>query len=943
MTPVQLLRATEEAVGDASLKTMHDELIELRRELCVHQAAYAQVDAELQRLLAENVRAAGDVQRIEHRDRLMQEAEMLKKKIPWVEYDEAKSGYQEEKGKLVETQKALKASRQRRQEDDTPLKNKQQAEKVAKREWEKVRKEMDKVDYGQKNRGGQGRGEVVEGLAEVVDSDFAAIARLETQSRDNQKKIEQKEANIEKLEAALGVAEAEAQQMTVEQRRRDQQLRSQITDLNTQMLSVSREMEECREEEEEARKKEVMCQRKLAQYTDRKEVRKRQLDAQFNGIGRAIDWIQGNRARFRGPVHGPIALEMECVRAVHAKMLESQIPRVWMSYFVVAHPEDQDLLRRELKSNVNYAANIALYQGDASAPLGHELGRAQQYARYGMTHTMDEIFTAPLVVKKVLDDNFSLTKVFVTGGEEAAWGQFFDAQPRANVVFTPGARIQRRRSKYNPDAVSTNQSRLRNPQFLANENSGNGNGRVGAEDEEKEREAAALELNAWKKAQIEAIDKRKRLEPQERATNERMAQVRTEMRESNAAQKAAMGKVRNLKTKLTSERLQLTRLSSAGDPMDQKPALERSIAKATTSALGLVAELGSLFTSTTKLATSGWGHVAVHRELHDQIEAMKKAQSDRMKHLQEMEQLVKRYEREVDEMKRKMHGLHTAAKEATGWPLEEAMETAFAGMPGTVTELRSAVTAKEDEAEGVVVNDPGARERYARRQAEIAENQRDLEKIGKERDGNAEKIKEIKETWVTELRRIADTINQTFSRAFPVVGCAGEVVLNEGGVIGGGGGGGGEGNGASGTDNDDDNFANYAMEVRVKFREEEALATLDANRQSGGERSVSTILYLVALQKVAAAPFRVVDEINQGMDPVNERKVFKLLVDAATAPNTPQCFLLTPKLLPELPFSREVTVLQIMNGPAIHDVARGFTQDAVLGLNRMNRMVAATG
>ena len=40
---------------------------------------------------------------------------------------------------------------------------------------------------------------------------------------------------------------------------------------------------------------------------------------------------------------------------------------------------------------------------------------------------------------------------------------------------------------------------------------------------------------------------------------------------------------------------------------------------------------------------------------------------------------------------------------------------------------------------------------------------------------------------------------------------------------------------------------------------------------------------------------------------------------------TPQCFLLTPKLLPDLPFSPDVTVLQIMNGPQIGSIARGFT------------------
>lgn len=51
------------------------------------------------------------------------------------------------------------------------------------------------------------------------------------------------------------------------------------------------------------------------------------------------------------------------------------------------------------------------------------------------------------------------------------------------------------------------------------------------------------------------------------------------------------------------------------------------------------------------------------------------------------------------------------------------------------------------------------------------------------------------------------------------------------------------------------------------------MSILDSHRQSGGERAVSTIFYLMALQSLARAPFRVVDEINQGMDPRNERCV----------------------------------------------------------------------
>lgn len=65
------------------------------------------------------------------------------------------------------------------------------------------------------------------------------------------------------------------------------------------------------------------------------------------------------------------------------------------------------------------------------------------------------------------------------------------------------------------------------------------------------------------------------------------------------------------------------------------------------------------------------------------------------------------------------------------------------------------------------------------------------------------------------------------------------------------------------------------------FSEQETLSILDSHRQSGGERAVSTIFYLMSLQSLARAPFRVVDEINQGMDPRNERLVHSRMVEIA--------------------------------------------------------------
>jgi len=87
------------------------------------------------------------------------------------------------------------------------------------------------------------------------------------------------------------------------------------------------------------------------------------------------------------------------------------------------------------------------------------------------------------------------------------------------------------------------------------------------------------------------------------------------------------------------------------------------------------------------------------------------------------------------------------------------------------------------------------------------------------------------------------------------------------------------------------------------------MQVLSQRVHSGGERSVSTILFLMALQNMLVSPVRCVDEINQGMDEVNERGVFRRIVKNSCKPPTDpndatehsgQYFLITPKLLPNL-------------------------------------------
>lgn len=117
-------------------------------------------------------------------------------------------------------------------------------------------------------------------------------------------------------------------------------------------------------------------------------------------------------------------------------------------------------------------------------------------------------------------------------------------------------------------------------------------------------------------------------------------------------------------------------------------------------------------------------------------------------------------------------------------------------------------------------------------------------------------------------------------------------------------------------------------------RENEQLQVLDKHRQSGGERSVSTIFYLMALQSLARSPFRVVDEINQGMDPRNERMVHERMVEIACKEHTSQYFLITPKLLTGLRYDRRMKILCIASGEYMPKDHRQLDVTKIISLRR---------
>jgi chromosome segregation ATPase len=111
-----------------------------------------------------------------------------------------------------------------------------------------------------------------------------------------------------------------------------------------------------------------------------------------------------------------------------------------------------------------------------------------------------------------------------------------------------------------------------------------------------------------------------------------------------------------------------------------------------------------------------------------------------------------------------------------------------------------------------------------------------------------EKIKAAKDLERSTLKRVdrlIESVGTKFSELMARMGNVGSIKLQKG--------------------DDQLDFKSYGLIIMVKFAGHRGeMQKLANNVQSGGEKSVTTALYMMALQELSVVPFALLDEINQG-------------------------------------------------------------------------------
>ncbi|XP_016657266.1 structural maintenance of chromosomes protein 5 [Acyrthosiphon pisum] len=179
-------------------------------------------------------------------------------------------------------------------------------------------------------------------------------------------------------------------------------------------------------------------------------------------------------------------------------------------------------------------------------------------------------------------------------------------------------------------------------------------------------------------------------------------------------------------------------------------------------------------------------------------------------------------------------------------------------------------------------NAPQLIKEYKERKIKIKNLEKKLENLNLNAQTKEHEIERLHSEWLPKIQELTALLCNNFQKFLSSFGCSGLIDLDIG---------------VTRYD-----FQAYGLLIKVQFRNDiPSLRLLDAKSQSGGERALTTALFLLSLQEVTHFPFRIVDEINQGMDKVYERKLMELFMELFQDRNN-QYLVVTPKLIKNLSF-----------------------------------------
>ncbi|KAK6350346.1 Structural maintenance of chromosomes protein 5 [Orbilia brochopaga] len=884
--PVPLLRETQRAAAPPEVLKDHETLKKLRSQevsLEVELDGYRQ---SLNTMVGRQNLLEREVARLIERQTLQEEIQLLEDAVSFVHYNNSRTNRDIFKQEYQECRDQLKEIRKEQEPQRKQIEEAQALQEELRLWVQKERASLASAEKDLKNEMEDGIGT----LKKKEDKSASSLRALRATEMQRKKDLSDARAQIVRLEKFL---EGDPGPIDLSQyNNRIEDISKQLRSLRADINQLDNEIEPLRTQGDQKKAQ----SRDITQWISRMDNiagrRVEYLKRIFPEPYKVYDWLQHNKNKFKGPVYGPPIVECNIKNPDYQGEIEALFSMSDKLVFTCTNKDDFEELMTVVYGNNRDREGMGL----SEVTIKYIEKGLDQFPRpaskdeiksWGFDGLALDFIDGPSEVLSLLCQTAGLHRIGVAKRKLSIPQQ--QALKGKNMLKWISGNVMtqiRRRAEY---GAETEMNSLVRPAKHF---------KTAPIDVQRLEESKGLKLQLEHEIK-EIEDAIREIKEKKQSLDSKMSDLKTEkdqvLEEKEAKQKHA-NSFHKARIRLQSEKEQVSALEADGSGFKQKSAkiemeklqINMNRVKATAIYAEHVREFVSRYEA---LATA---------ELH-LIEASSNVQHHNNWNESFKERLDSK-QRQCDDAKakyeetvQKSKKLRDKCRDLIQAMTAEQQEAIKVHSTKTIEELKAEIQQENVRLESIHEGNPDAIRQYEARKKQIEELNGKVEEKEQALNKLQDNIKEVRARWEPRVDQLVNNISEAFSRSFEFIHCAGAVRIRK--------------EGKDGRD-----FENWAIEIMVKFREIESMQVLTAQRQSGGERAVSTVFYLMALQSLARAPFRVVDEINQGMDPRNERLVHKRMVKIACKKHTSQYFLITPKLLVDLDYHERMKVLCINSG-----------------------------
>ncbi|KAK5807324.1 hypothetical protein VI817_001582 [Penicillium citrinum] len=907
LTPIELLHSTQRAAAGPEMVEWHDGLKKLRGEQKRIELA-SRADRETLKNLEDRQETQREVvERMRERDVIKQKMELLELVRPVVEYRD----YHKEFSALKDRKAAVDQAYDRLKEELEPamqsLNRKQDyAEKIT------AAKQYRKERMQQLSRIATTRAEKIKELEDAIKelgNDIEGERKSGQKHKQEATKVQQ---DINRLRRRQEEEAVEFDPEVYNERLKEKRLEKRALEAKRDEITARRDplVQQLRSLQSKIENSEHQLQH-LDSATGKQESK---LQNASSDSLKAWRWVRDNQNKFEKEVFGPPIITCSVADPKYADAMESLLQRTDFFTFTVQTRNDFRTLQRHLVGQLKLS-DISIRT--CSASLDSMTTPDLDIRSLGFDGWAKDFLSGPdpVIAMLCMEKQLNKTPVGLREISEAAFERMENG-PLNSWVSGKNSYLVTRRREYGPGAQSTRVRPVKPAQAWTSKP---------ADASLKQRCLEEIRRSKMEYSELESNMQEEKEEATRVATTFRELQKEYNAIEAEkSAKQTEHTQWRAIPEKLAQQEQKLKsfhelfaevreRVHGIRNRQDEK-AVEK--AEATIAYADAVDDLRKAYEEFMKAEM-------LHLEANSDVQTLRTRHADFAKLLEDKRLEALRVSNEFKEATRRGRDMLKRAKEVTlqARPLEggsEALES-ISAPDYNIDQLNADIDSKKAELEFTHGGNENMVQEFEHRERQIDKLRRKLSDLDKKLNDLSGAIDEVRQRWEPKLDALISKISAAFSDSFARIGCAGQVSLDKVKAE----------PGPNDETSPEYEYDQWSIEIHVKFRENEQLALLNAHRQSGGERAVSTIFYLMALQSLSASPFRVVDEINQGMDPRNERMVHGRLVDIACASSEGdtdeqgnaiggggggQYFLITPKLLSGLAYKPGMRVLCIYSG-----------------------------